>query len=94
MKINFYFSESRMSSESHSQTALASLHATYTDSEGEIESDAEEETSRDKYLTPSKESTPSSMEKFGLFISTNICLIIYVMLLILIHVLFTLAGFR
>lgn len=52
-----------MSSESRSQTALASLHETYTDSEGEIESDAEEETSRERYPTPSKDSTPSSMEE-------------------------------
>lgn len=50
-----------MSTDSRSQTALASLHETYTDSEGEIESDGEE-ASRDKYLTPSKDSTPSSMD--------------------------------
>lgn len=50
-----------MSADSRSQTALASLHETYTDSEGELDSDPEE-TSRDKYLTPSKDSTPSSMD--------------------------------
>lgn len=63
----FFFSfQLAMSSESRSQTALASLHETYTDSEGEIESDAEEENTKEKYLTPSKESTPSSMGKYHL----------------------------
>ncbi|GFT75206.1 SAP30-binding protein [Nephila pilipes] len=49
-----------MSSESRSQTALASLHETYTDSEGEVESDQEEIT-HVKLTSPNKESSPSSM---------------------------------
>ncbi|XP_055946124.1 SAP30-binding protein-like isoform X2 [Argiope bruennichi] len=50
-----------MSTESRSQTALASLHETYTDSEGEAESDSEEIV-HEKIVTPNKESSPSSMD--------------------------------
>ncbi|GIX72532.1 SAP30-binding protein [Caerostris extrusa] len=50
-----------MSSESRS-LALASLHETYTDSEGEAESDSEE-TTNEKIISPNKEeNSPNSMD--------------------------------
>ncbi|KAF8764310.1 SAP30-binding protein-like isoform X1 [Argiope bruennichi] len=55
-----------MSTESRSQTALASLHETYTDSEGEAESDSEEIV-HEKIVTPNKESSPSSMGSIPFF---------------------------
>ncbi|KAG8192754.1 hypothetical protein JTE90_009774 [Oedothorax gibbosus] len=52
-----------MSSESRSQTALASLHETYTDSEGEADSDPEEPIA-ERQISPVKESSsPSSMDE-------------------------------